>query len=129
MTGPRYVVHVLLKSGTAIEEYVTDAQADDILARNNFTWPAEHDQDWKRRAAITSLLAERLEKQTGLLTVTDAEGGQWLIHASNIDAIRVQDGQDVPDAPAKRPVGFEPLIAQRAAVGSARAVMSSGDRS
>lgn len=116
MAAPRYLVEVRLKSGgPAISEDVTEAQADEHVATGRFIWPGERDQAWKQRAAITTLIAERLQKGSGLLSVTDKDGGQWLIPSENIAAVKVRDREDSPDAPEtkRRPIGFEPITVRR----------------
>ncbi len=85
-------------------------------------WRGQLDQAAKQRAAITTVLAERLQKGSGLLTATDADGKQWLIPTTNIAAVNIRDRQEAPDAPdvQKRPIGFEPLIVERQGQGQAQ---------
>jgi hypothetical protein len=120
----RYVVEVHLKSGGFVEELVSEEQADELAASGRFIWPSdrEHDQAWKQRAAITTILSERMEKGSGLLTMVDAEGKQWLIQTSNIAAANIRDRAESPDTPEvqRGPIGFEPLILQRTATGQAQ---------
>jgi hypothetical protein len=111
MPEPRYAIEIHLKSGGVLHEDVTEAQADDLVATGRFAWPGERDQDWKRRSAVTTVLAERLERGTGLLSITDADGAQWLVRADNISAIRVRDRREAPDSQAaRRWVGYEPPV-------------------
>jgi hypothetical protein len=116
MVGPthRYEVEIHLHNGKVIVEHVTESAANTLAKERGFTFRAGMSDEDKQIAAIVTLLAHRLDTGTGLLSVIDPEGRQWLIPAKSVACGNVKDLKAADTATPSR-LGFEPLLAEQSA--------------